>query len=285
MKPVWLKRKLPDTGALQKMQSLLSQHGLNTVCQGALCPNQGECFSRGTATFMILGKTCTRNCTFCAIPSEEHPLAPDPVEPERVARAAKDLGLKYVVITSVTRDDLEDGGAAHFSSTVGALKKNSSGITVEVLIPDFKGSFASLKTVVESGPEIINHNLETVPRLYSEVRPQAQYIRSLRLLQWVKELESGRITKSGLMLGLGETKKEVLQVMQELRDVSCDLLTLGQYLQPSGRHHPVVRYIPPEEFEELRKEGDKMGFRGVFSAPLVRSSFHADEVFSRIFNS
>jgi len=282
MKPVWLRRKLPDQEALKKMRGLLRNHALNTVCEGALCPNQGECFARGTATFLILGKTCTRNCTFCAIPSEERPPAPDPEEPRRIAQAAAELALKHVVITSVTRDDLEDGGALHFARTVEALKQTNSQIIVEVLIPDFQGSRAALQVVVESGPDIINHNLETVPRLYPEVRPQAEYRRSLHLLQMVKEIKPGEITKSGLMLGLGEEQDEVLQVMADLRQVSCDLLTIGQYLQPSGRHHRVVRYVPPDEFEELRREGEKMGFRLVFSAPLVRSSFHAAEVFKNI---
>ena len=281
MKPVWLKRRAPDPEALQRMRSLLLRYGLNTVCQGALCPNQGECFGKGTATFLILGRTCTRNCTFCAIPSEERPPAPDPGEPERIARATAELGLKHVVITSVTRDDLPDGGAAHFAQTVRALKKGGAQLIVEVLIPDFQGSLQSLETVVHSGPDIINHNLETVPRLYPEVRPQADYRRSLHLLQMVKEIDPGKISKSGLMLGLGEERQEVLQVMADLREVSCDLLTLGQYLQPSGKHHPVVRYIPPEEFEELQRRGEDLGFKGVFSAPLVRSSFHAAEIFEK----
>jgi lipoic acid synthetase len=273
---------MPDSGALQKMRSLLLRWGLNTVCEGALCPNQGECFGQGTATFLILGRTCTRNCTFCAIPSEKRPPAPDPGEPERIAQAAAELGLKYVVITSVTRDDLEDGGASHFAETVRALKRNNPRISVEVLIPDFQGSVPALETVLRSSPDIINHNLETVPRLYPQVRPQAEYPRSIHLLRMVKEIHPGKITKSGLMLGLGEERKEVLQVMADLREISCDLLTLGQYLQPSGKHHPVRRYIPPEEFEELGREGENLGFKGVFSAPLVRSSFHAAEVFEKI---
>ncbi len=282
MKPVWLRRKLPDQEALQKMRLLLRRHGLNTVCEGALCPNQGECFGQGTATFLILGKTCTRNCTFCAIPSEERPPALDPEEPERVGRAAMELGLRHVVITSVTRDDLEDGGASHFAATVRALKKANPRTVVEVLVPDFQGSFAALEVVVDSRPDILNHNVETVPRLYPEVRPQAVYSRSLQLLKMVKEIDREEITKSGLMLGLGEEKDEVLRVMADLRGASCDLLTLGQYLRPSGRHHPVIRYVPPEEFEELRQQGEKMGFRAVFSAPLVRSSFHAGEVFEKV---
>ncbi len=283
MKPLWLRRKLPDQEALQKMRALLQRYGLNTVCEGALCPNRGECFRQGTATFLILGRTCTRSCTFCAIPSEERPPAPDPEEPQRIFEAVSELGLTHVVVTSVTRDDLEDGGASHFAKTVRALKRTESTIVVEVLIPDFQGSFESLKIVADSGPDIVNHNLETVPRLYPEVRPQADYRRSLHLLKTVKEIDPGRVTKSGLMLGLGEQRDEVLEVMSDLRKISCDLLTLGQYLQPSGRHHPVVRYIPPEEFEDLRCAGEKMGFKAVFSAPLVRSSFHAAEVFKKIY--
>ena len=284
MKPIWLRRKLPDPEALQKMRGLLQHYGLNTVCEGALCPNRGDCFNRGTATFLILGRTCTRNCTFCAIPSEERPPAPDPQEPQRIVDAVSALGLTHVVITSVTRDDLEDGGAAHFATTVRALKSSPSAIAVEVLIPDFQGSLESLKSVVDSGPDIVNHNVETVPRLYPEVRPQADYRRSLHLLKAVKEINPARVTKSGLMLGLGEQKDEILEVMHDLKEISCDLLTLGQYLQPSGRHHPVVRYIPPEEFEDLRSQGEKMGFKSVFSAPLVRSSFHAAEVFEKIYS-
>jgi lipoic acid synthetase len=281
VKPLWLRRKLPDPEALSKIRSLLQRHGLNTVCQGALCPNQGECFEQGTATFLILGRTCTRNCTFCAIPTQSHPLAPDPGEPERVAQAAAELGLKHVVVTSVTRDDLVDGGARHFAATVQALRSHNSQMIVELLIPDFQGSLGALRTVLASGPDIVNHNLETVPRLYPEVRPQADYSRSLDLLKRVKEINPGKITKSGLMLGLGEERKEVTETMVGLRGVSCDLLTLGQYLRPSGRHHPVARYLPPEEFEDLRQEGERMGFRAVFSGPLVRSSFRAAELFKR----
>jgi lipoic acid synthetase len=282
MKPAWLRRRLPNPEALRKMRDFLARYGLNTVCQGALCPNQGECFSQGTATFLILGQTCTRNCTFCAIPTQEHPPAPDPAEPERIAQAATELCLKHVVITSVTRDDLEDGGASHFSATVKALREKDPPPTVEVLIPDFQGSFTALKKVVDCNPDIVNHNLETVPRLYPEVRPQAEYARSLRLLRSVKEINPKKITKSGLMLGLGEDRKEVLEVMGDLRKIDCDLITLGQYLRPSPAHHPVVRYIPPEEFEDLHKEGEEMGFKAVFSAPFVRSSFHAAEIFEKI---
>jgi lipoyl synthase len=282
MKPLWLRRKLPDPESLVKMRSLLRRHGLNTVCEGALCPNQGECFGQGTATFLILGKTCTRHCTFCAIPTQERPPAPDPEEPERIAKAAAELGLKHVVVTSVTRDDLPDGGAAQFAGTVRALRQENPGMVIEVLIPDFQGSPEALQTVVDSGPDILNHNMETVPRLYAEVRPQADYGRSLRVLERARKMDRGRVTKSGLMLGLGEERDEIMRVMADLRKVSCDLLTLGQYLQPSGKHHPVVRFVPPEEFESLRKEGEDLGFKAVVSAPLVRSSFHAAEVFEKI---
>jgi lipoic acid synthetase len=281
MKPVWLRRKAPDPKAMDKMRDLLQHHGLNTVCQGALCPNQGDCFERGTATFLILGRTCTRNCTFCAIPTQERPPAPDPREPARIAEAATELKLKHVVITSVTRDDLEDGGAQYFAETVQALKEKDPRTTVEVLIPDFQGSPSALKKVIESDPDIINHNLETVPRLYPEVRPQADYRRSLGLLGRVKEIAPNKVTKSGLMLGLGESREEVRRAMADLREVSCDLLTLGQYLRPSGRHHPVMEYLTPEEFEEHRRSGEAMGFKAVFSAPLVRSSFHAAEIFAK----
>ncbi|HSR14074.1 MAG TPA: lipoyl synthase [Thermodesulfobacteriota bacterium] len=282
MKPEWLRRKLPDPEVLSRMRTLLKGHGLNTVCEGAMCPNQGECFGRGTATFLILGRTCTRNCTFCAIPTEARPPLPDPKEPESVARAAAELKLKHVVITSVTRDDLEDGGAGHFALTVRELKKNDPDIVVEILIPDFRGSRPALETVVTAGADILNHNMETVPRLYPEVRPQAVYSRSIEVLKMVKEIDPGMVTKSGLMLGLGEEFDEVLRVMADLREAGCDLLTLGQYLRPSGNHHAVARYVTPEEFDELRVKGEAMGFKAVFSAPLVRSSFHADEVFEKI---
>lgn len=284
MKPSWLRRKLPDPQILQNMRDLLGRYHLYTVCQGAFCPNQGECFAQGTATFLILGRICTRNCTFCAIPSTQNPPAPDPGEPFRLAEAVQELKLNYVVITSVTRDDLKDGGAAHFAQTVAILKERIPNIKVEVLIPDFQGSMTSLKKVLDSGPDIINHNLETVPRLYPEVRPQADYQRSLNLLRAVKELDPSKITKSGIMLGLGEKREEIIEVMQNLREAYCDILTLGQYLQPSGKHHPVMRYIPPEEFAEFKIIGEEMGFKAAFSAPFVRSSFHAREIFQEIEN-
>lgn len=281
MKPAWLRCRLTDQAMHRKTQGLLRSHGLNSVCEEALCPNQSDCFGRGTATFLILGRTCTRACTFCAIPSEEHPPTPDPREPERIAKVVAELRLKHVVITSVTRDDVADGGAGHFAAVVEALKQHNPLITVEVLIPDLQGKREALEAVLQSRPDILNHNLETVPRLYPAVRPQADYHRSIRLLQMVKEIDTDTITKSGLMLGLGEEREEVLTAIADLRGASCEILTLGQYLQPSKRHHPVVRYVTPEEFADLGREGERMGFRAVFSAPLVRSSFHAAEVFAK----
>lgn len=283
MKPEWLKQKV-RLSHLAPMHTLLQRYGLNTVCEQALCPNRGECFAAGTATFLILGSTCTRNCTFCAIRGEKRPPAPDPEEPRRIARAAAELGLKHMVITSVTRDDLADGGVFQFVRTVEALRETNPDITVEVLIPDFQGSVDALRKVLESEPAILNHNMETVPRLYPDLRPQAAYERSIEVLKRAREISPGTITKSGLMLGLGEERSEVLSVMADLREISCDSLTLGQYLRPSASHHPVVRYVPPGEFKELCAEAEKMGFQAVFSGPLVRSSFHAEEIFQKQFH-
>ncbi|MHB8771839.1 MAG: lipoyl synthase [Syntrophales bacterium] len=280
MKPSWIRSPLPDPAVHLKTRRLLRDHGLNTVCEEALCPNQCECFSRRTAAFLILGRTCTRACTFCAIPTDAHPPAPDPQEPERVAAAAVGLGLRHVVITSVTRDDLADGGAGCFAATVAALRRQDPSITVEVLIPDLKGDGQALEVVLGSRPDVVNHNLETVGRLYKTVRPQADYRRSLDLLRAVKAIDPQMATKSGLMLGLGEERGEVLAAMADLREAACELLTLGQYLRPSPQHHPVVRYVPPAEFAEYGRLGEGMGFRAVFSAPLVRSSFHAAELYA-----
>ena len=281
MKPSWIRSTLPDPATHLRTRKLLRDHGLNTVCEEALCPNQCECFARRTATFLILGRTCTRACRFCAIPMEAHPPAPDPREPEGIAEVVAELGLTHVVITSVTRDDLADGGAGHFAAAVEALKRHNPSITVEVLIPDLRGEREALETVLWSRPDIVNHNLETVDRLYPTVRPQADYHRSLGLLTAVKTIDPGTVTKSGLMLGLGEESEEVLAAMADLRDASCEILTLGQYLRPSKQHHPVVRYVPPEEFTDLGRLGERMGFRAVFAAPLVRSSFHAAELFAK----
>ncbi|MBA7699839.1 Lipoyl synthase [subsurface metagenome] len=257
---------------------------LHTVCESAHCPNQGECFARRVATFMILGDVCTRNCTFCAV---EHgqPAPPDANEPEHIVEAIKKLGLRHVVITSVTRDDLPDGGAYQFAKVIQAIRSYDPGITAEVLIPDFQGSLSALEVVVASHPAIINHNVETVPRLYSQVRPQADYERSIELLKHVKSTERELLTKSGLMLGLGEKYEEVIQVMKDLRKVDCDFLTIGQYLRPSINHHEVVRFVPPVEFEEYKNTGVAMGFRDIASAPYVRSSFQADRMLKGVSRS
>jgi len=277
--PSWLHLRVSpeDVAAAERMEELLADLRLHTVCQSARCPNVGECFGRGTATFMILGDVCTRNCRFCAV-EKGRPSPVDPDEPQRVAEAAVRLGLRHVVVTSVTRDDLPDGGAAQFAATVRAVRERLPESTIEVLIPDFGGSLAALAQVIASGPQVINHNLETVPRLYPRVRPRADYHRSLGVLEWVKRRAPHLLTKSGLMLGLGETQQEVLAVMRDLRRVGCDLLTLGQYLQPTAQQLPVTRYVPPEEFQWYKEQGERMGFRAVAAGPLVRSSYRADEV-------
>ncbi len=281
VRPEWLRRSAPDPVVLAKMKELMDSLQLHTVCESAHCPNQGECFARGVATFMILGGVCTRNCTFCAVEYGQ-PALLDANEPEHVVEAVKKLGLRHVVITSVTRDDLPDGGAYQFAKVIEAIRSYDPGITAEVLIPDFQGSISALEVVVASHPAIINHNVETVPRLYLQVRPQAGYERSLQLLKNVKFIERELLTKSGLMVGLGEQREEVIQVMEDLRGVNCDFLTIGQYLRPSLNHHEVVRFVSPVEFEEYKDIGVTMGFRGVASAPFVRSSFQADRMFKEI---
>jgi lipoic acid synthetase len=277
-KPPWLKKRIPPYQDLLKIKSILSETQLHTVCEEARCPNLGECFSGGTATFLILGEICTRNCGFCAV---QHglPGSLDEHEPERVAQAVEKMGLRYIVITSVTRDDLPDGGASHFAKTIQAIRSIDLSIKIEVLVPDFKGDSFSLSSVLEKCPDVLNHNIETIPRLYPEVRPQADYKRSLDLLKRSKELYPRILTKSGFMLGLGETEEEVIELLQDLRRVGCDLLTIGQYLQPRLDRLPVVRYVPPEEFEKYEKIGSDMGFSSVASGPFVRSSFHASEMF------
>ncbi|HDN78861.1 MAG TPA: lipoyl synthase [Chloroflexi bacterium] len=275
-KAPWLTLPAPDQDVLARMEKLLRGLHLHTVCESALCPNIGECFGRGTATFMILGDVCTRGCRFCAV-RKGKPAPPDPEEPERVAEAARRLGLKHVVITSVTRDDLPDGGASHFVATIEAVRCRLPDATIEVLIPDFGGSLRALEQVIAAGPEVINHNLETVPRLYPLVRPRADYRRSLGILAWVKRQAPHITTKSGLMLGLGERPHEVEEVLVDLRRVGCDVVTLGQYLQPTERQLPVAEFIPPERFDEYRRQGEKMGFRAVVAGPLVRSSYRAEE--------
>ena len=278
--PSWLwQRVSPEAeAAVARMEHLLADLGLHTVCQEAQCPNMAECFGRGTATFMILGDTCTRGCRFCAVNHgrPDPPVSIDPREPERVAEAAARLGLRHVVITSVTRDDLSDSGAGQFAATVQAVRRQRPEATEEVLIPDLNGSHAALETVLDARPDVLNHNLETVPRLYPQVRPQANYRRSLEVLAWTKALAPQTVTKSGLMLGLGERTAEVLQALYDLRKVRCDLLTLGQYLQPTDRQLPVTRYVPPKEFEWYKEKAKEIGFRGVASGPLVRSSHRAE---------
>ena len=279
--PAWFRQKPPKPETMVTMKGLLEELSLNTICQSAHCPNIGQCFSRKTATFLILGDVCTRNCTFCAV-KRGVPSPVDESEPRHLLEAVARLDLSYVVITSVTRDDLADGGASQFVRVINLLHQSRNGIAVEVLIPDFLGSTEALKAVVEAGPEVINHNVETVPRLYPEVRSRADYSRSVVLLSVVKRLSPEIVTKSGLMLGLGETREEVIEVMSDLREAGCDLLTIGQYLQPSPKHHPVVRFVSPEEFSEYEQIGKDMGFADVASAPLVRSSFKAAELYSKV---
>jgi lipoic acid synthetase len=279
-KPPWLKRRLPTGKAYENVRRLMRKHCLHTVCQEAHCPNLWECFSKGTATFLIMGPRCTRNCRFCAV--EHGPLSlPEVDEPERIAEAVQILDLAYVVVTSVTRDDLPDGGAGHFAATIQRIRNLKPDTRVEVLIPDFKGSTTALEIVLDASPDVLNHNLETVERLYSRVRPEAGYDRSLALLRHASRVKPDLPVKSGLMLGLGETGDEIRQAMQDLLDNGCSLLTLGQYLQPTKKHLPVVQYIPPQEFDALQKLATAMGFRDAASGPFVRSSYRARELFSR----
>ncbi len=264
---------------VDNVRKMLDVYRLNTVCSAASCPNMGECFRRKTATFMILGSQCTRNCRFCNIMNGDAEKV-DPHEPERIAKAAALMGLKHVVVTSVTRDDLKNGGAEQFAATIQALRHYSEDITVEVLIPDLRGSLEALKIVMDAEPDVLNHNIETVPRLYSEARPEANYDRSLRVLQRAKEMRPDVLTKTGIMVGLGETKEEVLALMDDVRETNCDILTIGQYMQPTEDHLPVQEYISEEVFDEYRKAGEEKGFAYVASGTLVRSSYHAEEALS-----
>jgi len=280
-RPDWLTLPVPDEEELMRMKRLLDAGHLHTVCESAECPNIGECFGNRTCTFMILGDICTRNCRFCAV-SHGRPAAVDANEPDEVALTARQLGLKHVVVTSVTRDDLPDGGAGHFAATIRSLRREVPEATVEVLIPDFRGEAEALYKVIEAEPDVINHNVETVPRLYPSVRPQAVYLRSLELLRRVSAANESILTKSGLMLGLGETTEEVVQVMADLREVGCQVVTLGQYLSPSPQHLPVVEYITPDTFANLEKTGYDMGFAAVHAGPLVRSSYQASKTIARL---
>ena len=276
-KPAWLKVRLPSGEESRRVEDLLRAQNLHSVCVEARCPNRGECWQRGTATFLIMGDICTRNCRFCAVRTGS-PLALDENEPHRLVTAVKSMGLRHVVITSVTRDDLEDGGAAFYAQVICLLHESSHQCTVEVLIPDFGGDTNALKTVLAAEPQILAHNLETVPRLYGKVRPQARYKRSLQLLAQAKESSNQLLVKSGIMVGFGETVAEVESVMLDLCEIGCDIFTLGHYLQPSREHLPVARYWEPSEFENLKKKGMTMGFQQVEAGPLVRSSYHAENV-------
>ncbi len=275
--PAWLRRPLAHAGEYRAVEGLIGELHLATVCQAAKCPNRGECYASGTATFLVAGDTCTRGCRFCAV-STARPGPLDEDEPERVAEAVARLGLRHAVITMVTRDDLPDGASGHIVATIAAIRRVAPATAVEVLVSDFGGDPDAIDRVADARPDVFNHNLETVPRLYAEVRPGAVYERSLEVLARVKRRHPAMPTKSGLMLGLGETTGEVREVMRDLRSAGCDLLTLGQYLRPSPAHLPVAAFVEPEVFAELAREGRRLGFAGVASAPFVRSSYHAAEL-------
>ena len=279
-KPEWLRRRFSFKSSVTEVNDLLQDLNLHTVCQEAHCPNQSECFGNHTATFMLLGGHCSRNCTFCAV---THGVLepPDPDEPQRVAEAVSRLGLEYVVLTSVTRDDLADGGGSHFAATIEAIRAVGPDVLMEVLIPDLQGSVQALATVLEARPSVLNHNIETVSRLYPEVRPQADYRRSLQLLAEVKRLNRRTVTKSGFMVGLGERPEEVSDLMQDLRRIDCDLVTIGQYLRPSQDHYPVMDYIHPDLFKDYQREAESLGFLGVAAGPYVRSSYQAEKLYRK----
>jgi lipoic acid synthetase len=274
--PAWLRVPHTHFESVHQLKTDLRRLNLHTVCESARCPNLHECFHRGTATFMILGNLCTRGCGFCSVPKSRHPDALDPEEPGHVARMASAMKLKHVVITSVNRDDLADGGSEHFAATVREVRRAVPSARVEVLTPDFQGDLTAVARVLDAGPDIFNHNMETVPRLYRRVRPQADYRQSLAVLRFAKQHRPDALTKSGAMLGLGETVDEVHQLMRDLREADVDVVTLGQYLQPTRRNLPVTEYIPPAQFDAYRDFGLSLGFKIVFSGPLVRSSYMAD---------
>ncbi len=281
-KPKWLKVRAPMSKEYQHISNMMRELKLNTVCEEASCPNIGECWKQGSATFMILGKVCTRTCAFCDVATGK-PDAVDANEAVNLAKAVAEIGLKHVVITSVDRDDLKDGGAGHYATVIRELKARQPEVTIEILTPDFQRKPDScLDTIMDAKPDIFNHNLETVPRLYRSIRPGARYFTSLRLLQRAKEIDPTVVTKSGIMVGLGEERDEVLQVLDDMREAGIDILTIGQYLRPSEAHHPVMKYWTPDEFDDLKYIAEKKGFGMVASGPLVRSSFHADEVFQAL---
>jgi len=273
-KPKWLRVKLPTGENYRKVRSLVDEHKLHTICESGSCPNMGECWGEGTATFMILGNICTRSCGFCAVQTGR-PEAVDIYEPGKVAHSVKTMGIKHAVITSVDRDDLKDGGSEIWKQTVKAIRHQSPGTTMETLIPDFAGNWENLQVIIDVAPEIVSHNLETVRRLTKQVRIQAKYDRSLEVLFRLKK--GGMRTKSGIMLGIGETDEEIIETMEDLRSVEVDILTLGQYLQPTPRHLPISEFVTPERFERYKEIGIEMGFRYVESGPLVRSSYHAEK--------
>jgi len=279
--PYWLRASKTNFSAVHDLKAGLRNLRLHTVCESARCPNLHECFHAGRATFMILGNLCTRGCGFCSVPKSRRPLPLDPEEPANVARQALAMGLRYVVITSVNRDDLQDGGSAHFAETVREVRRAIPGVTVEVLTPDFQGDSTAVARVLDAAPDVFNHNIETVPRLYRTVRPQADYPQSLRVLSFAKRHRPEALTKSGAMLGLGETAEEVHRLLKDLRDADVDVVTLGQYLQPTRRNLRVSEYISPARFDAYRGYGISLGFRMVFSGPLVRSSYMADSVHSQ----
>src|SRR5204863_4367778 len=280
-KPPWIRVKAPTSPEYQATRRLMRELKLNTVCEEAACPNIGECWKEKHATVMILGAVCTRACTFCNV-ATGRPDRLDPHEPQRVGDAVAKLGLNHIVVTSVDRDDLEDGGAGHFAQTIAAIRAAAPDTTIEVLVPDFLRKDGAIETVIAARPDVLNHNLETVPRLYAEVRPGARYFHSLRLLDQSKRLDPAGFTKSGIMVGLGEEKAEVLQVMDDLRAAEVAFLTIGQYLQPTPKHHPIARFVPPEEFESYRRQAFGKGFLMVAASPLTRSSYHAGEDFARL---
>lgn len=280
-RPEWQKKRVSHVAEMEATAGLLRNLGLNSVCEGASCPNISECFGRRTVTFMIMGEICTRRCRFCAVPKGQvQPL--NPQEPDSIGTAAKELGLAHVVITSVTRDDLPDGGAAHFAAVTRAVRRENPKTTVELLIPDMQGRWDDLETILESKPDILNHNLETVEALYSMVRPQADYRRSLELLRMVKEIDSGIYTKSGIMVGVGEEEDQVLKLMDDLREQNCDILTVGQYLRPTPEHLEMKEFVHPDQFKRYEEEAYKRGFRHVASGPFVRSSYNAFEGMDRL---
>jgi lipoyl synthase len=278
VKPEWLRVKAPQWELVGNVKETLRDLKLNTVCEEASCPNIGECFSHGTATFLIMGPACTRACPYCDIDFEKKPQALDPTEPERLAEAVARMELNHVVITSVNRDDLPDGGASQFVACIQQVRSRTPQTTIEVLIPDLCGNWQALELILQAQPEVLNHNTETIPRLYRRVRPQGDYLRSLELLKRSRDLAPKVYTKSGLMVGLGETDAEILAVMQDLRQVDCDILTIGQYLQPTQKHLGVETFVTPQQFAAWQQAGEEMGFLQVVSSPLTRSSYHAEQV-------